>query len=189
MENQSSLSEGNFALPSQRSSSSEDFKQPGSLLPIQKSPQFVNYTHGISPLKLTDRRNLVAREQYNSSEQSEQEVSENSGLAEEYAADCSKPTVKAEDTYLPQQQISAHELTVDREQSITLLGIQMTPGGDRAIVVESDSDKPADVQTFMRRASLEEAAEEVSAPESSLTKLQFKGPMNQSCCRDCTRLD
>ena len=49
-------------------------------------------------------------------------------------------TIKIEESlsYHGARRLSSWDLTVEREQSLTLAGFTMTPGGERAIVVDSD---------------------------------------------------
>jgi hypothetical protein len=62
-----------------------------------------------------------------------------------------------------------HDLTVEREQSLTMAGVVMTPGGDRAIVVDSDYEQnkfieqnPNSQQFFEQRQSVDAEEEDRS---------------------------
>ena len=62
-----------------------------------------------------------------------------------------------------------HDLTVEREQSLTMAGVVMTPGGDRAIVVDSDYEQnfvieqnPHSQQFFEQRQSVDAEEEDRS---------------------------
>jgi hypothetical protein len=80
---------------------------------------------------------------------------------------------------------------------MSVMGITMTPGGDRAIVVFSDEEnKPNPLpinnsnvaHTFERRRSLEEpAASEISAPNDQTVQYQRPTKLLGFCCRECSR--
>lgn len=60
----------------------------------------------------------------------------------------SKPTAKVEESFTygqmhqanPTSSIEQQEYTVDREYSLTMAGVTTMPGGNRAIVVDSDQE-------------------------------------------------
>ena len=126
-----------------------------------------------------------------------QETNNQDSSSNEDCHDYSKPTFKVEDpsfTYVHQTHLN-HDLTVEREQSLTI-ALKETPGGDRAIVVDSDYEnnkytadhhQPNTTMFYERRQSVDAEDEEKSDAANADVTVQPKIKEKLGCCFRCSK--